>query len=103
MCLGLVGEVDEDTLAIAQRRDSDQRADGFYVSSGLADETPYVRVRQLDLDRNRAATPLERLHEDVLGLLGESLGDVLHERAIVHGRAGWTVMTLPPGPAAQPP
>jgi hypothetical protein len=54
-----VGEVDKDSLAITQGGNPHQRADGFYVSAGLTDETAYVTVSQLDLDRHGAATPLE--------------------------------------------
>jgi hypothetical protein len=54
-----VGEVDEDTLAITQGGNPHKRAYSFDVSAGLADETAYVTVSQLDLDRYGAATSLE--------------------------------------------
>jgi hypothetical protein len=54
-----IGEVDKNTLAITQGGNPHKRADGFDVSTGLADKAPNVAVSQLDLDRHGAATPLE--------------------------------------------
>src|SRR6266851_9411392 len=100
MCNRLIGQVDEDPLAVTQRRDPHQRADGLDVSARLADEAPHVGVRQLDLDRDSAASTLERLHQDLVRFLGEGARDVLHQRPVVHRWTRRTLVALTPEPAA---
>src|ERR1700687_2935306 len=100
MCERRIGEVDEDSLAVTQGRDPHQRADGLDVSTGFADEAPYVGVRQLDLDRDSAASTLERLHRDLVRLFSEGSRHVLHERPVVDSWARRTIVTLTPEPAA---
>src|SRR6266567_2806542 len=91
-----IGEVDEHPLAISKRRHPHERADRLDVASGLADETPYVALRELDLDRDGASAALERLDVDLFRLLGQRFRDVLDQRAVVHARAGRPRWTLTP-------
>src|SRR6202158_5093284 len=100
MCERRIGEVDEDSLAVTQGRDPHQRADGLDVSTGFSDEAPYVGVRQLDLDRDSAASTLERPHRDLVRLFSEGSRQVLPERPVGDSWTRRTIVTLTPEPAA---
>src|SRR5689334_18168050 len=80
---GGVREVDENTPTVARRRDADQRPDRLDVAPGLADEPADVLVRQLHLDGHGPSSTLERFDRDLIGLLGQRLGHVFHEGAVI--------------------
>src|SRR5574340_332303 len=83
---GRIGKVHEHALAVTQRGNAHQRADGLDVAPRLADEAADVLVRQLDLDRHSPAAALEGLDQDLLGLLGQRLRDEFHERPVIDSR-----------------
>src|SRR5438034_10264842 len=95
-----VGQVDEHTLPVAKRSDPHQGPDGFDVATGFADESADVLVGQLDFDRHRSAAALERLDQHFLWLLGQPLGHVLDQRAVVDSRSAWRRPVAPETAAA---
>src|SRR4029077_8739250 len=48
------------------------------------DEAPDIALRKLDLDGHGPAASLERLHQDLLRLLGQRARYVLDQRPVVH-------------------
>src|ERR1700736_803420 len=93
---GRIGQVDEHTLAVAQRRDAHQRANGFDVASCLADEAADIGIRELDLDGDGSTASLECLHGHLLRLVGQRPGYILHQRAVVNTGTGGPWRTLAP-------
>jgi hypothetical protein len=67
---GCVGQVDEDTLSVAQRCNPHQSPDGFDVAPGFAYEATDIPIGELDFDGDRTATPLENLYMNLVGLIG---------------------------------
>src|SRR5260370_25488543 len=78
-----MGEVDEDPLAIAQRRDADEGPDRLDVAPGLAYETPDVSIGELDFDGHRSTSALKPLHQHLFRLLGQRPSYVLDQLPIV--------------------
>jgi hypothetical protein len=67
----ITGEVDENTLAIAQRCHANERPHCFDIAARFADEPADVAVRELHLDRDGSTTTLDRFDDHLVGLLRE--------------------------------
>src|SRR5258707_5359274 len=97
-----IREVDEHALAIAQRRDANERPDRLDVAPGLADETTDVSVGELDFDGHRSTSALKRLHQHLVRLLGQRLRYVLDQRPIVDANPRRPRRTFTPEAAVEP-
>src|SRR5207245_592366 len=83
---GWIGQVNEHPLAVAQRGDPDECPHRLDVAPRLADETPDVAVSELDLDGHGPTSAFKRLHLHLVRLLGERLGYLFDQRAVVDCR-----------------
>src|ERR1700730_3021444 len=93
---GLIRQVHENSLAIAQRCDTDQGPDGLDVAARLAYEAADIRVCELDLDGHGATASLEGLHLDLVRLLRQRTRYEFNQGPVVHSGACRSWRTLAP-------